>query len=331
MLNVVMIAVVWSITIGSAFMWRGWYLERSQCNDGCKTTPSPFGLIDVVLMFAAVLILPGLVIASLLHLWGADLSALSPLQLNTLSTASSLTQLIACISVVALGCLRYGTPKTILGFDRKLLVQHFKDALGGFIMVAPFLFGVQWILSIFVPYEHNTIDQLKDNFSWSTILVTWLGAVIAAPICEELFFRGILQNWLQRLQSTASQKNPFVEITGGWGDLDDGDFANSVPDRSAKPRQPSWLASELGLDHDGVRTKMDWWLPIGISSFLFALVHIGQGLAPIPLFIFGLALGNLFRRTGSIVPPILLHFLLNGFSMFWVTLESWLLSIEQTV
>ena len=65
-------------------------------------------------------------------------------------------------------------------------------------------------------------------------------------------------------------------------------------------------------------TQLKWWLPIVISSVFFVLVH--EGLARIPLFFFSLALGCVYRKTGSILPAILLHFMLNAFSMFRITI-----------
>lgn len=50
---------------------------------------------------------------------------------------------------------------------------------------------------------------------------------------------------------------------------------------------------------------------VGLSSLAFAAAHVGNGLAPIPLFILGCVLGFVARRTGSIVPCILLHALFN--------------------
>lgn len=54
---------------------------------------------------------------------------------------------------------------------------------------------------------------------------------------------------------------------------------------------------------------------IAISAATFALAHVGQGLAYVPLFPLGLVLGFIARRTGSIVPCILLHTLFNGVSV----------------
>jgi membrane protease YdiL (CAAX protease family) len=54
---------------------------------------------------------------------------------------------------------------------------------------------------------------------------------------------------------------------------------------------------------------------IAISAAAFALAHRGQGLAYVPLFPLGLVLGLIARRTGSIVPCILLHAFFNAVSV----------------
>jgi membrane protease YdiL (CAAX protease family) len=59
----------------------------------------------------------------------------------------------------------------------------------------------------------------------------------------------------------------------------------------------------------------DGGLAITISAAAFALAHQGQGLAFVPLFPLGLVLGFIARRTGSIVPCILLHALFNAVSV----------------
>jgi len=59
--------------------------------------------------------------------------------------------------------------------------------------------------------------------------------------------------------------------------------------------------------------RADW--PILFSSLLFAAMHYGQGPAPIPLFFLSLGLGYLYRQTGSMVPPLIVHLILNGVTM----------------
>jgi membrane protease YdiL (CAAX protease family) len=51
------------------------------------------------------------------------------------------------------------------------------------------------------------------------------------------------------------------------------------------------------------------------SAAAFGLAHTGQGLAWLPLVLFGIVLGWLARRTGSILPCILLHAAFNAVSV----------------
>jgi membrane protease YdiL (CAAX protease family) len=57
-----------------------------------------------------------------------------------------------------------------------------------------------------------------------------------------------------------------------------------------------------------------WW-PIGVASLVFALMHLGQGAAPIPLFVLSLGLGYLYRQTGNITAPVVVHMVLNGLTL----------------
>lgn len=56
--------------------------------------------------------------------------------------------------------------------------------------------------------------------------------------------------------------------------------------------------------------------PILISSFIFAMMHFpGQGAAPIPIFVLSVGLGYLYRQTGSLAPPIIVHVILNSITL----------------
>jgi len=56
-------------------------------------------------------------------------------------------------------------------------------------------------------------------------------------------------------------------------------------------------------------------LAIAGAALAFALAHLGQGLAWVPLTALGVVLGILARQTGSIVPGILAHALFNAVSV----------------
>ena len=76
-------------------------------------------------------------------------------------------------------------------------------------------------------------------------------------------------------------------------------------ERSLEPREPRWA---------GVTAVV-------LSSLAFAAAHVGQGMAWVPLFFFGLVVGYLARQTGSIVPGIILHALFNAVSVALVLLQ----------
>lgn len=63
-------------------------------------------------------------------------------------------------------------------------------------------------------------------------------------------------------------------------------------------------------------------VPVVLSSLAFALAHVGQGLAWVPLFFFGLVAGYLARQTGSIVPGIVFHGLFNAVSILLVLAQT---------
>ncbi len=68
-----------------------------------------------------------------------------------------------------------------------------------------------------------------------------------------------------------------------------------------------WLEKRLP-DHDARAA-------VAVAAALFAFAHVGQGLAFVPLLPLGLVLGFIARRTGSILPCILLHALFNAVSV----------------
>jgi len=82
------------------------------------------------------------------------------------------------------------------------------------------------------------------------------------------------------------------------------------------------IAAPLAEEFFFRRVLQGWlerWVPGGgavpLAAAVFALMHWGQGLAWVPLFVLGLVLGEIVRRTGSLVPAILLHALFNAVSV----------------
>lgn len=79
-----------------------------------------------------------------------------------------------------------------------------------------------------------------------------------------------------------------------------------------------WLEKRLGGVVGSARAGS---LAIAGASLAFALAHLGQGLAWVPLTALGVVLGILTRQTGSIVPGIMAHALFNAVSVVLVLLQ----------
>jgi membrane protease YdiL (CAAX protease family) len=79
-----------------------------------------------------------------------------------------------------------------------------------------------------------------------------------------------------------------------------------------------WLeAAETRADAaaDPLAEPKPAWLSLVVPALAFAGMHMGAWPDPIPLFLFGLALGWLYRRMHRLVPCIVLHAALNAASM----------------
>ncbi len=297
----------------------------------------PFGLIDVAIMFFTwglvqiVAIRAGSSVAGITL--PLELIQLTPDQETLLMLFMGLGLSAATLIATGIISLRYQSFVDLFGWRREYLGQDLKIGGIAFLMVLPIVLGIQWLLSHLVEYDHETIRLFQENFSLRTALIGWFTAVLVAPMCEEVFFRGLVQGWLQRIAIGPARGLDVKVIIGGWPDERSnltGPSKNLVGEfetqtgaiRYSDNPYTSPAADTAVVKAESIRHPDAWyWAPILLSSGLFALAHLGQGLAPIPLFVFGFALGYLYRRTGSLIPCITVHFLLNAFTMFTLTLE----------
>ncbi len=299
---------------------------------------SPLGLVDVMIMFVTWVF--GQLGSAGLAVWFLDIQPDSILELTGSKMAImagivALGQLIATGIGMAIIYFRYRRWE-IFGYQPDAARQDTLLGLRTFVMVLPAILLLQWALTMLVEYEHGTLEMLMKDRSLLTIASTWFAAVLVAPVCEEIFFRGVLQSWLQRL---GHRGNAPLEkaIAGGWagGEMFESDQQPANPASSRLPQRSETTENENPYEPpnlSAVETRSSavpyvqsdssaTWMPLIVSAAVFGLAHVGQGAAPIPLFVFGLALGYLYRQTGSILPCIVLHMGLNGFSMFWFTMQ----------
>jgi membrane protease YdiL (CAAX protease family) len=181
---------------------------------------------------------------------------------------------------------------------------------------------VNYVLTIiFRPEEiHPLIDQLQNNGSTLMLLVGAVSAVIAAPLFEEFVFRVLLQGWLESVEDERLGFHATERVVAPILDYPE-----------PRPAEPSQIDEAVVEEQPLIRPRHGWlaalphgWMPILISSVLFGLAHLGHGVAPVPLVLFGIMLGYLYQRTHRIVPCIAAHMLFNAYSMLllWLNLES---------
>ena len=264
-----------------------------------------------------------------------------------------IASLIACGTYLV---LRYRTTNSF-GLRLGQLRQQVGYGVVVFTMLVPIVLLIQFLLSLLVKYDHPVLSVLTENPSFVSIFGCWAAAVLQAPFVEEFLFRGVFQHWMERL--SVSKLTDDRMLIGGssltaTGAPADNTFDDSPGLPTAELMEPSG-ASQVSTDADlknpylsphthtnslehqtnpyispsiqsivpqddvhTVQPKFAYW-PILVSSACFALIHWGQGLAPIPLFVLALGLGYLFRQTGSLIACITVHFLLNFYSMFVFT------------
>ena len=294
----------------------------------------PLGLMDVLLAF--VMWMTGQMVGLAITLAILGIDELAPTSMSVgeqtvLGYAVGICTAVSTVLTLAYLYARYQNPK-VFGGSLKYLGRDFGLGCFVFMCFVPITFLVQAALTQVWEYEHPTLDLISSDSSLLTILSAWWMAVVVAPVSEEIFFRGILQGWLSRLFVNNAQ--PEAALIGGWpggqssspasvGQRESAAGTDAAENRiSENPYQSSTTAAvREPVAEEPQYYVAQAWFPVVVSSLLFSLVHLGQGPAPIPIFVFAVGLGMIYRQTGRIVPCIVAHFCLNCFSMSIFTIE----------
>lgn len=297
MLNTAFISVFLILCCISLWLW--WQVGRrlvagEAIIEKRFRNPCNLGLMDVAIMFAAWMFGQMLALGLFFNFLGGEGSELEAMEASQKALMIGLVSLGQLIGTgVGLVVLLVRHPSWGgLSLSTKTIADGVKWGILGFGLVVPPILILQLVLTKLVPYQHATFDVLNRDSPLISFVLTWLAAVVAAPICEEIFFRGVLQGWLQRV--FAKDKPSLDSLIAGGNDGVEEEFPGSASFPIAA---------------------------VVVASLVFAMVHWGQGLAPIPLFFFALALGYLYHQTGNLISCVVLHVALNAFSMFWFTMQ----------
>ncbi len=219
-----------------------------------------------------------------------------------------LSNALANALLIGLSCvylrLRCGPRVGDLGF---LPWRPGRDLLLGlttFIAALLPVFAIQFVLTRLVSSEHPVQQLLTKDSSPRMLVLCVVSAVAVAPLAEEFLFRVLLQGWMEAVVLRWRQQRDGHPMP-----VDSTASEAAVP--PLEPPPPT----------EAVPPLMP--LPIVASSLLFALVHLGHGPDPIPLFVLALMLGYLYQKTHRIWPGVIVHACLNAWSLavLWLSLR----------
>ncbi len=216
-----------------------------------------------------------------------------------------------------------------LGLTARQLGRNLLAGLGGMLLV-PDVFALFWLVrrcygaSGEEGVEKHALETLAgQGLSLSEWFLLYFTATLAAPLHEELAFRGVLQPWLAkgRWRGLSALLGALIltlwyrraqihdSFSTGWDNI----FVAAVPLLFVSALLPLYLfAARFGGSQSAAL--------IGTSA-LFACIHSAWP-TPIPLFLLGLGLGLLAQRTQSLVAPVLLHGLFNAISCIQLSLDN---------
>jgi len=217
-----------------------------------------------------------------------------------------------------------GTRPDQLGLTTRRFGRNILAGLAGWLILTPPVFGVFQLLRYLSshygdhPVEQHNLETLgRQHLFPAEWLMLFFTAMAAAPILEELTFRGVLQPWLtaRRWGGHAAMFGALVlAIVFRWPHWQEAwpeGFSSlaiaAIPALFVLALLPIYL--------------LVWWrsrMPLAPAVFgtslLFACIHASVWPTPVPLFVLSLGLGVLAHRSGSLVGPIVLHGLFNGIS-----------------
>ena len=228
-------------------------------------------------------------------------------------SAQMLANLLAMGGTIAWMMFLYGAKRNQIGFTRA--DNDVRLGLKASLWFIPPVLVISLFVSWLIPYSHPALDVLSSETSLGSWFLLFVGTAVVAPLTEEFMFRAMLQGGLQRIADANSSGGGMDPIESDTAEVG-GDAArySANPYVAPIPAEDSLAADHQVIDNESWRPAK-WW-PIFVASAVFAIMHLGQGAAPVPLFVLSLGLGYLYRQTGSIIAPLIVHVVLNSMTLF---------------
>lgn len=181
--------------------------------------------------------------------------------------------------------------------------------------------GVGWLFAAlgWAAEEHPLAKLGADARPLEQVLLV-MQAAVAAPVVEELLFRGVLLGWLVGGRAAFGPTDRAAADRRAWWPLGIGLLfvAATARGEGGPVLFAAGLLAGWGVLRLFVRRKRRAVGAVYASAALFAEVHSAVWPSPVPLFVLGLGLGWLAVRTRGVLAPAVVHGLFNLVSVLFV-------------
>lgn len=226
------------------------------------------------------------------------------------------------ISIPLVFWLMLRWPPSRIGLTLRRFRRNLAAGVVGWLLLTPPVLALNFLITYLYglwttvgTQEHPLTELAEHGIRPFEEILLVAAAVVAAPVLEEMMFRGVIQRWVVRwpggnlLALAAALAVAFwsrhEEFIQGWGQWDATFILELAPVGFVLAMLPVY-----GIVRACSRTSVG--PGIFAASLLFAAVHSFAWPTPISLFLLALGLGYLFHRTGSLVGPMVLHALFNA-------------------
>jgi membrane protease YdiL (CAAX protease family) len=259
---------------------------------------------------------------------GVDATPRQLAQFRLLLWSGCLTFVLQLSSILFLLYALSGTRPRDIGLTSRRLGTNLLAGVLSALALIPAVYALNYLVTQVYGtarvQEHPFAQLLKQDLMSVERLALFAAAVIAAPVGEELLFRGILQPYC----ATRSW-GPHAAMIGA--------FLLALAARGDQILAAWRAGSGSALLHELAPALtlltlvpiylLVWWrsrtplVPALLATaILFGWIHARVWPSPVALTLFGLGLGYLAYRTQSLVGPIVLHAVFNAAAFALLTL-----------
>ncbi|MBA4189150.1 MAG: hypothetical protein C0467_14225 [Planctomycetaceae bacterium] len=233
----------------------------------------------------------------------------------------------------AVGVIALPIQLAFLAFTLRTLYPNWKPRILA-MPVLPLAVLVWAVLTPLVLLFHSGVVQLFTAMGWKPDehplaklgggplfenALFLLQACVAAPLIEEILFRGVLLAWVigghERSQESPPQTPTAIRP---WLVMGVAVLFAALSGKVGPVVFAGGLAAGLVIVWVTVRRGKRHLRAVYASAAMFAMVHSAVWPSPVPLFLLGLGLGWCAVRTRGVLVPAIVHGLFNAVSAVYV-------------